>query len=273
MLNQKQVDDFQTQGYLIIEDFCSSRQCQDLIDRIRMVVEENQHSFPNLAFSSGDNEHAQHDYFIQSADKIHFFLEPDALDETGRIQVPLANAINKIGHGLHEKEPLFKKFSYDHRIKTICEQLGFERVGLVQSMYIFKQPEIGDAVSWHQDSTYLHVEEGDVIGFWFALEDATIENGCLLAIQGTPPLKRRMIYENQRSDFIDENDYEWDLDQQIALEVKRGSLVILHGRLPHASGPNHSNKSRHAFALHVVDTAKSYSKENWLQWPNGIPEM
>lgn len=273
MLSQGQIANFKTKGYLVIEDFCTRQQCQRLMERASAIIADSQETLPNLAFSSDDNEHAQHDYFIDSADKIHFFLEPNALDQDGDLRAPFANSINKIGHGLHDKDPLFKSFSQDQRIKTICHQLGVERVGLVQSMYIFKQPEIGDAVSWHQDSTYLYVEESDVIGFWFALEDATIENGCLHALEGTPPLQKRMVYEDKRSFYIKENDYQWDTDQQISLPVKQGSLIILHGRLPHASGPNHSHKSRHAYALHVIDKAKTYSQQNWLQWPNGIPEI
>ncbi len=273
MLTQNQIDNFHNNGYLILDDFCSAEQCQVLMDKIQTIIEENQGTFPKLAFSTQDNKHAEEAYFIQSADKIHFFLEPDAIDDRGEIQVPLTRAINKIGHGLHERDPLFKAFSQDKRLKSICHQLGFVRIGLVQSMYIFKQPEIGDAVSWHQDSTYLYVEGDDVIGFWFALEDATIENGCLYAIPGTPPLRQRMIVEDQQTYFKSENDYEWDQQQQLALEVKQGSLILLHGRLPHASGPNHSSKSRHTFALHAIDLSKHYPKDNWLQWPQGIPEL
>ena len=54
----------------------------------------------------------------------------------------------------------------------------------------------------------------------------------------------------------------------IPVEVKKGSLVLLHGRLPHYSRENTSNKSRHAYTLHVIDGNKDYPKENWLQRPN-----
>ena len=51
-------------------------------------------------------------------------------------------------------------------------------------MYIFKPPEIGGEVLCHQDATYLHTEPASVVGLWFALEDATCENGCLWALPG-----------------------------------------------------------------------------------------
>ena len=50
-----------------------------------------------------------------------------------------------------------------------------------------------------------------------------------------------------------------------AVEVKKGSLVLLHGRLPHYSCKNKSKKSRHAYSLHIIDGNSVYPKENWLQ--------
>ena len=55
------------------------------------------------------------------------------------------------------------------------------------------------------------------------------------------------------------------------LEVKKGSLVILHGRLPHYSCENKSNKSRHAYTLHVIDGSCEYPKFNWLKRPSSMP--
>ena len=53
-----------------------------------------------------------------------------------------------------------------------------------------------------------------------------------------------------------------------ALEVKKGTLVLLHGRLAHYSSENKSDKSRHAYTLHIIDGKAKYPKENWLQRPD-----
>ena len=52
------------------------------------------------------------------------------------------------------------------------------------------------------------------------------------------------------------------------VEVKKGSLVLLHGRLPHYSCENKSLNSRHAYTLHVIDGKTKYLDYNWLQRPN-----
>jgi phytanoyl-CoA hydroxylase len=63
-------------------------------------------------------------------------------------------------------------------------------------MYIFKQPLIGDAVTSHQDSTFLHTTPRTTcLGLWLALQDATLENGCLWARPGShlEPVRRQFV--------------------------------------------------------------------------------
>ena len=52
------------------------------------------------------------------------------------------------------------------------------------------------------------------------------------------------------------------------LEVTKGTLVLLHGRLPHYSCENKSNKSRHAYTFHIIDGNSHYLNDNWLQRNN-----
>ena len=56
----------------------------------------------------------------------------------------------------------------------------------------------------------------------------------------------------------------------VPLEVKKGTLVVLHGLLPHKSGANTSSKSRHAYSVHLIDGTARYPEDNWLQRP-GLP--
>jgi phytanoyl-CoA hydroxylase len=135
-------------------------------------------------------------------------------------------------------------------------------------MFIFKQPQIGGEVVCHQDATFLYTEPPSVVGFWFALEDATRENGCLWAIPGGHQrgLKSRFVRDGTGGTRFEVYDAApWPPGELIPLEVPRGALVVLDGLLPHLSYANRSSRSRHAYALHVIEGGCHYPADNWLQ--------
>ena len=102
----------------------------------------------------------------------------------GRLLVPTDQAINKIGHALHDHLPAFGDFCREPRIRQLLDTLDVHDPVLWQTMYIFKQPRIGGVVRWHQDASYLLTRPSSVLGMWLALEDATRENGCLWMAPG-----------------------------------------------------------------------------------------
>jgi phytanoyl-CoA hydroxylase len=182
--------------------------------------------------------------------------------------VPKALAINKIGHALHERDPVFDAFSHDARFDAIARALGMTDPRVYQSMYIFKQPHIGGVVDWHQDATFFVTEPQSVLTFWFALEPAHRGNGCLLVERGghRRPLREQFVRAGDVTRMESRDPTPWpsaaDAD---ALEVPAGTLVVMHGLLPHYSAPNESSSSRHAYTLHVTDGAARYDSRNWLQ--------
>ncbi|STX50736.1 phytanoyl-CoA dioxygenase [Legionella busanensis] len=273
-LSSSQIEFFNDNGYLVINNFFSQAICETLKERIHWILTKQQHEIPTTIFSTQTNEHAQTQYFLNSGDKIHFFFEPDSFNTDGQLKQPLEKSLNKIGHALHDLDPVFKEHSYDLRLKKICHQLNFQKPSLLQSMYIFKQPNIGAEVNLHQDSTYLHAENSEILGFWFALEDATINNGCLEVIPSptSTPLSKRMIRKGNEIYFENYHRLIWQEENCIPLEVEQGSVILLHGRLPHKSNANLSPNSRHAYTLHVIDAAFPYPDSNWLQKPKGLVE-
>ncbi|MFN8247282.1 MAG: phytanoyl-CoA dioxygenase family protein [Ferruginibacter sp.] len=87
--------------------------------------------------------------------------------------------MNKIGHAPHDLDPVFDRFSRSPQMKKLASALEMENECIIQSMYIFKHARIGGVVDVHQDASFLYTEPHSCIGFWFALEDASKENGCL----------------------------------------------------------------------------------------------
>ena len=129
-------------------------------------------------FQANDN------YFLESGDKVRFFFESNAFDSDGNLQFPKEDCLNKIGHSLHWHDPAFKKATFSENAKNVAKDLGFLDPAVVQGMYIFKQPRIGTEVTPHQDGTFLNNDPLKLVGFWFPIDDATLENGCLWYIPG-----------------------------------------------------------------------------------------
>lgn len=80
---------------------------------------------------------------MDSGDKISYFYEADALDPEGNLLVDPNVSLNKIGHALHELNPVFRGVSLSEKVKECAFQLGLLDPAIVQSMYIFKNPGIG----------------------------------------------------------------------------------------------------------------------------------
>jgi phytanoyl-CoA hydroxylase len=85
-------------------------------------------------------------YFLDSASEINFFFEEKAFNEQGQLQTPKALAVNKIGHAMHDLDPVFSAFTRSQPVSAVLRSLGFQQPLPVQSMYIFKQPSIGGEV-------------------------------------------------------------------------------------------------------------------------------
>jgi phytanoyl-CoA hydroxylase len=205
---------------------------------------------------------------MESGEAVRCFFEAEAFDERGALRVPKERSINKIGHAMHDLDPVFDAFSRDARLGAIATQIELTDARLYQSMYIFKQPHIGGEVNWHQDAAFFDTQPPSVTAFWFALENADRSNGCLWVQPGghRSPLRQRFIAENGSARLHTVDATPWpSLAEAIPVEVGSGALVIFNGMLPHYSAPNRSDHSRHAYTLHVIDASAAYSPHNWLQ--------
>src|SRR6185369_7406513 len=198
-------------------------------DQLRRRAEELVHEFDPAEvvsiFSTREQNRLTDDYFMTSGDKIRFFFEENAFNDDGTLKYEKERSINKIGHALHDLDPVFERFSRSRQVQELAEALGLDQPLLVQSMYIFKQPNIGVEVTCHQDSTFLYTEPTDITGLWFALEDATLENGCLWAIPGghRQGLKSRWVRAPEGGmKFEIFGEEPWDEAQLVPLEVSKG---------------------------------------------------
>ena len=268
-LNDEMIKFWNDNGYLVIENFNTDKECDELMERSSYLIEHNNFNNQKSIFDTVNQAHNDDNYFLESGDKIRFFFEEKANLNDDNIEENKHFIVNKIGHALHDLDKVFYKFSHKQKLQDIALSLGFSKPKLLQSMYIFKQPKIGGEVVCHQDSTFLYTEPESAVGFWVALEDATIENGCLQVASGghKGPLRKIFTKEGGKMIMKELSNEPFPLTDTI-LEVKKGTLVLLHGRLPHYSCENKSSKSRHAYTIHIIDGNSFYPNTNWLQRNN-----
>jgi len=265
--------DYERDGFVLLEGFVDHAACDALIARAGELVAAFRPETYSI-FSTHEQTRTSDAYFLGSGDQIRCFFEEDAFSPGGALRGPVERSINKIGHALHDLDPVFSRLSRDPKLAELTAALGIAHPLLLQSMYIFKQPFIGGEVTAHQDHTFLWTDPPSVTGLWFALEDATADNGCLWARPGghaEPPRKRFHRVPGGGTAFEVLDDRALPQDGMVALEAPKGTCIVLHGLLPHQSGANRSARSRQAYSLHVIDAHAHYRADNWLQRGPDLP--
>jgi len=280
VLSVDQIESYHRDGFLVLPDFVSLEACRRLRERALAIVDAWEPSQERSVFTTNEQERSSNGEFLASGSGTWCFFEEEAFGPDGELTQAKELSINKIGHAQHDLDDEFGRFAYNPDIAEVAADIGMADALALQSMYIFKQPRIGGEVGCHQDATFLYTDPITVTGFWFAIEDATLDNGCLWAEPGGHLGPLRQVFKRNATD--DGTIFE-PLDHTpmpapppvgdtlVPLEVRAGTMVVLHGRLPHWSGVNRSGVSRHAYSLHCISNSAAYPSWNWLQRPDDFP--
>jgi phytanoyl-CoA hydroxylase len=148
-------------------------------------------------------------------------------------------------------------------IEALTAVIG-PNVKCMQSM-LFVKASGKPGQAWHQDEIYIPTRDRSLTGAWFALDDATVENGCLWVLPGS---NRPGILYYQEWHGDPRFDCAWEArrfpysnDEAVPVEVKAGSMVVFNGYTLHRSLPNYALSGfRRALVNHYM------SAESLLPW-------
>ena len=278
VLDEDRREAWERAGFVVLPGFVPPDRVESLRRRINdLVAGYASQGLPDGAatvFSTTKQTHAQDNWFLTSADVLRPFFENGAFDADGNLVAPMDRALNKMGHALHDLDPAFDQFSRTTDLASLVAELGITDPLLLQSMVIFKPPRIGGEVVCHCDHSFLWTDPQTVVGLWFALDDATVANGCMWAIPGGHVGGARTRFRldgtgGTTTDVLDPTPY--DHGDLVPVEAEAGTLVAFHGCLPHWSGANTSDRPRLAYTLHVIDGTAHYRADNWLQRGADLP--
>lgn len=167
-------------------------------------------------------------------------------------------------HFPHKVSPVMRKYlAHPAMVETLTAVIG-PNVKCMQSMLFIKSSGM-PGQAWHQDEDFIPTRDRSLIGAWIALDDATVENGCLWILPGShqPGILWPMhAHTDARFDCTHESfDFPYRDEDAVPVEVKAGSVVFFNGYTLHRSLPNTAERGfRRTLVNHYM------SAESLLPW-------
>ncbi len=234
MMNQKQIEHFQTNGYVNVSGLFSDEEVQRYLDHyMEMRLRKNREEADQGLAGSTIND------------------STDPLRKFGRLMHP------------HRHDQLSLDWMLDPRIGDALTALCDKTPYAVQTMVYFK-PAGARGQALHQDQFYLRVQPGTCIAAWMALDDCDVENGCLEVVPGTQNIPVLCSVEaDPTQSFTSDTVVLPEGMTPVPVIMKAGDVLFFNGQVVHGSAPNTTkDRFRRALIGHYIDA----NAEQVAQW-------
>ena len=159
-----------------------------------------------------------------------------------------------------EQDPLFLTHMQRPLFRDICARVygAGTAISCYRAMFMNKPAGKGTVLPWHQDR-WNELDRSPRVTIWTALDDSTVENGCMTVLTGS----HKLGLINESSAFFTEEqgrDLEARFDS-VVLEFQAGESVVLHNWLLHTSGVNRTDRARRAFSVAYMEAA--HASQQW----------
>ena len=146
---------------------------------------------------------------------------------------------------LHIHSPLLERYARDRRFIDLASPLAGGDLRLYWEQAVTKPPYARTELPWHQDNGYAPTEPAEYVTCWLALEDATLDNGCIWVLPGS---HLRGAVRHRMADRTFRRGYHGD-EPGIAAPLPKGAVLVFSSLLFHRSGPNSSGGFRRSWIL------------------------
>lgn len=137
--------------------------------------------------------------------------------------------------------------------------VGYEPF-LFRSTIMMKKAKIGSELAWHQDHTYWPISPSPVFSAWIALEEATVENGCMKFLKGEHKLGLQEYIIGEKNAVKEISVGKESVE--VLIPCKAGDVILFNSLIPHSTDANKSNKDRKAAICTYVSANHSLSQKN-----------
>ena len=216
-LTQQKVNEFISQGFLVIENFVSSRVLLELKESLNSIFQEIDKE-SNRVKQSYDNKHY------------------GDISKAGR----------KFAKNQSRYYPAIQKYLKSKPIKEVVTKLLDGDAFIFNEQFVMKEPNTPSSFNWHQDSGYINFDHKPYLTTWLALDDTHSLNGPLSIIPTNIGTTAEVL-THQWSDKSKDLFIEVDEAKAKTLHVAAGTLVVFSSLTPHASGANQSSRTRTAY--------------------------
>jgi len=230
-VGEAELAQFEATGLLVIEDAFSPAEVAAAKEGLRDLIMGRVLDFHEIEFEA------------KAAERLSQLSEDDRQD-----------AVRKLMWFTGHEPRLNALAAHPSLIALLTRLLGFPPQ-MFQDMALLNPPQIGREKPWHQDHAYFDYPVGTpIVGAWIALDEATLENGCMRFQLGGH--RAGVIPHFQRRDW-QICDTEILGKPVVAAPLKPGGLLLFDGLLPHGTPTNHSGQRRRAVQFHYAPQSVS----------------
>jgi ectoine hydroxylase-related dioxygenase (phytanoyl-CoA dioxygenase family) len=233
-LTPEQLAAYHRDGYVVVEDLVSAEELEALRERLR-------------EYTHGGRDPGAIDVQV----------EPRIQRGELAVEHP-GDGIRKLT-GLVDYDDRFHALGLHPNIVGIVQQVLGPDLKMFRNALLLKPPEVGSAKGMHQDSPYWSIEPMELCSCWFALDDATTENGCMEVLPGWHT-RGPLPHIHVTDDFVVEPSA-YAGTPPVTAPVRAGGGLFFHSLLPHYTAPNRSDHWRRAIALSYMSSRSRFTGE------------